>query len=555
MIAVCTLMSRVTGLARDMVMMQVFGAARINDAFQFAFQIPNLFRRLFAEGAMSAVFIPVFTATLEKEGRQSAWALLARTLALLATVLIVAVILAELVVLAAWFFLPGATTVGADPTAAAQPAARQLQLALTALMLPFMLTVCILALLSSVLNCVGSFVPGALAPLVLNVVMLIGVLLIGPLLSRDDLSVQIYGVAASVLVAGVIQLLLLVPALRANRVRIGWRFEPREAKVRRIIGLMGPVLLGQGVLVIGVFLDTFVCLLLTHNAGEPATGGFLGLSFTYPLEEGAVSVLTVAQRLYQFPLGVLAVSLAIAAFPTFSRLAARQDWTSWAEQVRGSLRLTIFVGLLAGAMMWLVSEPIVRLLFEYRRFDAEDTARAARILMFYGVGMWAFCAQHIVLRAFYSVSDVRTPLRISCVLVPLNLILSIVLVWFEPIREAAFAIASSITASISVAVGLIILQRSTNANILNRSGAVAIVKMLLAAGAGMASVWLLRPLLFAPRPVAPGLATDLLQRAVDVGGSLATGVLVCFAAAFLLGLPEPRQVLSRWHKRRDSETP
>lgn len=554
MIAVCTLMSRVTGLARDMVMMQVFGAARINDAFQFAFQIPNLFRRLFAEGAMSAVFIPVFTTTLEQEGRRSAWALLARTLALLATVLIIVVILGELVVLAAWFFLPGATTVATDPTATAQPAARQLQLALTALMLPFMLTICILALLSSVLNCVGSFVPGALAPLALNIVMLVGVLVIGPLLSRDDLSVQIYGVAASVLVAGVIQLLLLVPALRANRIRIGWRFDPREPKVRRIIALMGPVLLGQGVLVIGVFLDTFVCLLLTHNVGEPVTGRFLGLSFTYPLQEGAVSVLTVAQRLYQFPLGVLAVSLAIAAFPTFSRLAAREDWTSWAEQVRASLRLTIFVGLLAGAMMWLVSEPIVRLLFEYRRFDAEDTARAARVLMLYGVGMWAFCAQHIVLRAFYSISDVRTPLRISCVLVPLNLILSIVLVWFEPIREAAFAIASSFTASISVVVGLVFLQRRTNANILNRSGAVAIVKMLLAAGAAMASVWLVRPLLFAPRPGAPGLATDLLQRAVDVGGSLTTGVLVCFAAALLLGLPEPRQVLSRWRKRGTSIT-
>jgi putative peptidoglycan lipid II flippase len=175
--------------------------------------------------------------------------------------------------------------------------------------------------------------------------------------------------------------------------------------------------------------------------------------------------------------------------------------------------------------------------------------------MLYGVGMWAFCAQHIVLRAFYSISDVRTPLRISCVLVPFNLILSIALVWFEPIREAAFAIASSITASINVVVGLVILQRSTNVNILNRSGAVAIGKMLLAAGAAMASVWLVRPLLFALQSGAPGLATDLLQRAVDVGGSLATGVLVCFAAALLLGLPEPRLVLARWRKRRDSETP
>lgn len=565
-IAICTLLSRVAGMARDMALIQVFGAARVLDAFNYAFQIPNLFRRLFAEGAMSAVFVPVFSSTLEREGPQGAWALLGRTLALLTSVLVAVVVVLELVVLAVWLFVPLPDVARAD--AAGQPAARALLLALTAIMLPFMITICILALLSSILNVLGSFVPAALAPLVLNVGMIAGILLLGPALSRTRPEVQIFGVALSVLAGGALQLALLVPALRRRRVRVGWRFDPRHPTVRRMLALMAPVVLGQGVLLIGVFLDTQICWLLTHVKGEPATGRLFGLTFAYPLREGALSVLSVVQRLYQFPLGVLAISLAVAALPTFSRLAARGDWAAWSAEVRSSLRLVLFAGLIAGAMMALLAEPIVRLLFEYRRFDSADTGRAARVLACYGAGMWAFCVQHIVLRGYYSVGDVRTPLKISCVLLPLNLLLSFVLVWLEPVREAAFGLSAALTGSLNVIVGLALLERRTGARLVDRSVVTAGVRMLVAAALSVALVWVVRPWVFGSAACSQLVATvgawvgggeagagasalglEVARRCIDAGGSLLTGLAAYFAVARILGLQEPGLVLARWAAR------
>ena len=166
LIALCTLISRITGLARDILLAQAFGLGWVQDAFAYAFQVPNLFRRLFGEGAMAPVFVPTFTKTLETEGRDAAWKLLARTLALMTLALSATVVVLWLVIAVVWYFLP------VDP---AQAAARELLLSLTALMLPFMLTICLVALLSAILNCVGSFGPAALAPVLLNLTMIAGI--------------------------------------------------------------------------------------------------------------------------------------------------------------------------------------------------------------------------------------------------------------------------------------------------------------------------------------------------------------------------------------------
>ncbi|MCA9269389.1 MAG: murein biosynthesis integral membrane protein MurJ, partial [Planctomycetales bacterium] len=409
-VAICTLASRVTGLARDMLMTQVFAITWVYDAFNYAFLIPNLFRRLFGEGALSAAFVPTFTHALEREGRESAWRMLARTLALLTVALSVVVILIEAIVLA------GALTATAENTART--------LKLTAIMTPFMLTICVVALFSSILNCLGSFVPAALTPLLLNIGMIVGVLWSGQI-NADDPQRRVVIVAISVIVAGVIQILVLIPALRRRGAPLGWRWEPGDPQVRRMLALMAPIAVGQGVLLLSTFLDAQLCLLLTRAAEGSAQASFLGVAFQYPLEPGALSALSVAQRLYQFPLGVLGISLAVSVLPALTRQVAREDWQSWREQSRASFRMAVFLGLLSGALMVALSEPIVRMLFEYRRFAASDTARVAPVLAWYGVGMWAFCSNHIVLRMFYSLGDVRTPLRISCALVPFNLALSV----------------------------------------------------------------------------------------------------------------------------------
>lgn len=533
LIAGCTLTSRVTGLIRDMLLVHTFGATWALDAFFYGFQFPNLFRRLFGEGALAAVFVPTFTRTLETEGRPSAWKLLARTLALLSVTIVVVILVIEAILLAIWLLSPGGT-------------ARQIILAVTALMLPFMLTICVVALFSSILNCVGSFVPAALTPVVLNLVMIAGIVWLAPAIGGDDPQRQIFGVAISVLVAGGLQLVLLTPVLRGHGVALGWSLQPRDPHVREMSRKMMPVLFGQGVLVFGIFLDAQICALLTHVESGSATGTLFGLSFAYPLKEGALSALTVAQRLYQFPLGVLGISLAVAALPTFSRLATHADWPGWTREVTRSLRLAVFVGLLTGGLMVVLAEPIVQLLFEYRKFDPTATARAARVLMFYGFGMWAFCVQHIVLRGFYSVGDVRTPVKISCVFVPVNLVISLVLIWFDNVREAAFAISTSITSTLTVVVGMVLLQRRSGARLAGGATARAAAKML---GAALVSVlatsWLRQQWLPA---LTSAIETTVLRRAVDTLGALALGCVLFLALGALLGLPEPRLLL-RYRRR------
>lgn len=541
LIALCTLLSRITGLARDILLARAFGLAWVQDAWIYAFQFPNLFRRLFGEGAMAAAFVPTFTRTLEAEGRPAAWQLLARTLALMTVVLTIVILLIAAIIALIWFWSTGPGEV---------LAARRLLLSLTALMLPFMLTICILALLSSILNCVGSFVPAALAPVVLNLCMIAGIAWLAPALHPEDDQRQVRVIALTVVGAGILQLLLILPILRAHGVQLGWRLEFRDPGVQRMLRLLVPVLLGQGVLVFGVFLDAQVCVLLTHKAGTPDTAHVLGLAFAYPLEEGALSAVTYAQRLYQFPLGVLVISLSTAALPTFTRLATREDWPTWSRHVQQSLRLAVFEGALAGAMMIVMPDAIVRLLFERGDFTAADTERTARVLVLYGFGLWAFCAQHLVVRAFYSRHDVRTPLLISVVLLPLNVLLNLTLVWFDGLREAAFALSSGITATLAVVSSALILHRRVTARVIDGVLLLGIAKTLAAAVLAGGAVVLLRdPWQRVVDQVPPGL----LANSVETLGLLALGTVTFLVAAALLRLPEVRLILA--HRATDPGAP
>jgi putative peptidoglycan lipid II flippase len=406
-----------------------------------------------------------------------------------------------------------------------------------------MLTICVVALFSSILNCVGSFVPAALTPVVLNLAMIGGIIWLGPLVGGDDPGGQVFGVAISVLIAGVLQLVLLLPVLRSNGVEVGWSLQPRDPHVRAMARNMVPILIGQGVLLFGTFFDAQICTLFSRVEGGSATGTLLGISFTYPLHEGALSSLTVAQRLYQFPLGVLGISLAVAALPTLSRLATRSEWPGWTREVVRSLRLATFIGLLTGGLMIVLAEPIVRLLFEYGKFDAGDTTRAARVLVFYGVGMWAFCSWHIVLRGFYSIGDVRTPVKISCIFVPVNLALSLVLIWFDAVREAAFAISTSATSTLSVIVGLVLLRQRSPVRLIEASALGALARMVIAAGVGALLVYWLR------QQWLPALCdtvqTTVLQRAIDTLGALTLGCCLVTLLATLLRLPEVGMLLRR----------
>ncbi|HPF38124.1 MAG TPA: murein biosynthesis integral membrane protein MurJ [Phycisphaerae bacterium] len=470
-LAICTLCSRVTGLVRDMVMNRVFGQGWVQDAFNYGFIIPNLFRRLFGEGALSAVFVPVFTRVLDQEGRPAAWVLLGRITGLMALALSVVVLVLEGVAFAI-------ATFSTDVS--------HLHLGLTAVMAPFMMGVCVVALFSSILNCVHHFTVPALLPIVLNGMIVVGAVVVGPMLG-DKLEEQVYGVGYCVLAASVIQLAMILPVLRRHGVRFRLSLDRSHPDVRKILSMFIPVVLGQGVLLFNAFFDTQICTSLTRAPNGAATFSFMGREVAYPLESGALSAMNNAARLYQFPLGVLAISLATAAFPMFSLFASRKDFEGLRRSVAHALRLAIFVGAPSGLMLIILGRPIVSLLFEGGRFDAADTQRAADILVWYGAGMTAYCCQHILLRGFYSLGDVITPMKVSCVLVVVNLITTMSLIWF--VQERIFGISTALVSFLHVCATVYLLRARLGGRMGARKIAASAARTVIATAAAGVSAW------------------------------------------------------------------
>ncbi len=530
LIAVCTLGSRVTGLVRTMVVNHIFGQGWVQDAFHYGFLIPNLFRRLFGEGALSAVFVPVFTDVLTEQGRARAWTLLGRVAGLMVLVLTALLCLVELGSLAVWAFTDGGPM-------------RNLQVNLTAIMAPFMVGICLLALFSSMLNCLRHFTVPALLPIVLNIFIITGALLVGPMLG-DKLEQQVYGLGLCVIVASVVQLLLILPVLRRHGVHFKLSLNRDDPDLRRILRLFLPVLLGQGVLLFNVFFDAQICTLLTCGPGDPATFTLLGTTAAYPLAEGALSAVTNAQRLYQFPLGVLAISLATAALPTFSQYATDKDIGGLRSAVAQSLRLSVFVGLPSGLMPIILGRPIITLPFEHGRFGPHETARAADVLRWYGLGLTAFCCQHILLRGFYSLKDTITPMKISCWLVALNIAMNLALIW--TIREQAFGISTAITATLHVCICVWLLRRKLQGRIGATAITVSIIKTIVATTAASAAAWFVHNWIAGGAAERIGLdPAGLGHKTAAVFVPLAAAIAAFFIATLVLRMPEPRWLLAR----------
>ncbi|MDX2199996.1 MAG: murein biosynthesis integral membrane protein MurJ [Phycisphaerae bacterium] len=556
----CTLLSRITGFARDVLLTTTFGLQSITDAFWFAFTVPNLLRRLFAEGAIAAVFVPPFSRLLAKDDLAGAERLLARATALQTVSLTIIVLLIELLIWAiAVFGAPAAPPGATSQNAATLLNERGLMLTLTAIMQPYTIAVCVVALLASILNCLGSFAPAALTSAILNVVMLVA-LLIGRALQWPTAQ-QAIAVAISVVIAGVVQFVFLLFFLSGRRVRLGWEWNTTDPEVRGLLATFVPVVFGQGALMLGTFIDNLICWAFRGSAASGSTGTLFGWTFRYPLDEGAIATLNIAQRLYQFPLGVAAIALGTAALPMLSRLIATEDWAGWNRQMRLALRLALYVGLLAGTLLVAMPASFVRLLFEYGRVGPEGTARAAPVLAAYGWGMWAFCVQHIVLRGFYSRGDTTTPLRLSAFLVPLNVAISFVLIWHPAIREAAFGWSTAITSTLSVFVGLWLLNRPRAANALRGEADGALVDgALLSATVRMfaisvASAWLLMWL--APWLLRTGRGLGIGEvgaRALETFGGITIGTLVFLIVGAIVRLPEPRMVIATALRQRRSAT-
>jgi len=432
LLTVLTAVSRVTGLLRDAVLSRVFGAGAVTDAFFFAFIIPNLFRRLFGEGALSAAFLPVY-ARLDRDDPVIARRLASLLIALLVVSLGLTVLLIELLLL---------VLLRVRPDEAALP------IRLTMIMLPYMPMVCVVALLGAMLQVRGRFGPAATAPVVLNL-LIIGAALWGAFFRPDEIERQVVVVSCSVLLAGMIQIFWCLRALGGGKIFTRDR-AGAGAPLRRVLRQAGPMIVGLGVLQLNTLLDGFI-------ASYPTVVGDTIFGVAYPLTEGAMASVSFAQRLYQFPLGVFGIAVATAIFPLLARQA--DDAEGFAQILRQGLRLVVYIGLPASAGLILVRHELAVVILRGGDFTDAHAARVANVLLGYAPAIWAYSMTHVLARAFYAQGDAMTPVRVACGVVALNLVLNLLLIW--PLAEAGLAWSTAICAVVQCVLLLVLLARRT----------------------------------------------------------------------------------------------
>lgn len=446
-VSVLTLLSRVTGLARDAALSRVFGVGVVSDAFAFAFMVPNLFRRLFGEGALTSSFLPVYSRLEDSQpavARHVARLVLSRTAIFLSVVCLIG----EGVLIAAW---PDSGVASA-----------LLSAKLVAVLLPYMPLVCLVALIGAVLQVHGRFGPTAAAPVILNVAIVLSAVGLAPSAARWiglrelEPSSHIVWVASSVLVAGVLQLGWSLLALRAVRLHGSLAMPPgsdesARMNFRTVILQAVPMAIGLGVLQVNTFIDGLI-------ASYPTIIGPTIAGVAYPLDEGAMASLSFAQRLYEFPLGVFGISVATAIFPQLAREA--NNLAAFHASVARALRLVAFIGLPASVGLMLVRTQLTAVVFQGESFTAEDTARVATILLAYAPAIWAYSANHLLTRAFYARGESMTPIKIAAAMVVLNFLLNITLIW-TPLRTAGLALSTALCAAIQMMILMRMLSRRT----------------------------------------------------------------------------------------------
>jgi putative peptidoglycan lipid II flippase len=416
--AAATLTSRVLGMVREMVYYHFMGIGWVNDAFQYAFTIPNLFRRLLGEGALTAAFIPIFKEKEKTHGEVEMWRAanaVISGLIIAATVIIAVVMLGISIALDVHQFSES----------------RELTLRLLRVMFPYMLLVCLTAAMMGMLNARGHFFIPAMGATMLNVVMISSVYFLAPHMG-SHLHEQVFALAIGVLAAGVAQAAFQLPTLWHDGFRYRWVSPWQNETVQRVVRQMIPGTIGVAAFQINVALVQGVAL-------------FVGA--------GIVSSYNGAVRLMELPQGIFGISLATYLLPTLSGLAADKNYPEFRTTLRHGLASLIFLNLIASVLLVVLAEPIVRLLFEHGdKFTAVSTQRVSFALMCLAPGLVAFSTVNILARAFYALGDTQTPMKISLVCLAINFTAACLLI--KPLHEGGPGIANTFTSLINV--GLLI---------------------------------------------------------------------------------------------------
>lgn len=498
-------LGRLFGFARDAMIAHVFGATMAADAFFVAFAIPNLVRRLGGEGALSAAMVPIVTASLRKEGPHGLPHLANGLFAAVAVILLllsgVGMLIAPWLVRA---MVPGFWTT---------PEKLHLTVALTRLMLPFLVFMGLTAVSMGLLNALGHFAVPALAPTFMNIVMIAGILLVSP-----HLETPIYGLAAAVVVGGALQWLGQMPVLLRRCVPRRWVWDWRHPELARIIWLTLPSLFGLAVADVNSLVGQWLACFLA---------------------DGSVSYLYYGNRLVEFPLGIFGAALSVAALPVLSSHATQRDLKALTQSVAFAIRLLLFLTLPATCALIVLRVPIVTILFERGEFTRQATEGTAVALLYYGMGLCAYAGLKVVVPAFYALQDTRSPVRIGLYTILLNLLLSLALM--GPLAHGGLALATSLAAFVNLGLLGLGLRRHLG-QIQGRAMLRSAAKMGLASLATAALTgWLAELMLL---PTVSGKAQAAL-----LGGIVLTGI-VCYSGLTLLLRSEEAVFLLKLAQRR-----
>jgi len=413
-VSAMTMLSRVLGLVRDMVLLNVFGAGKDFDTFVVAFRIPNFFRRLFAEGAFSQAFIPVLTEYKTTKLHAEVQILISRVFGCLLMVMslltLISMIIAPVIL---YVYAPGFHN---------DPAKFDLAVDMFRLTIPYLMFMSLTAFASSILNSYGSFASPAFSPVLLNVAMIAGAWWLAPHMAQP-----IMALGWAVVAAGVLQLAIQIPELWNKKLLIPPKVDFKHEGVDRILKLMLPALFGVSVTQINLLLNT------------------IWASF---MQDGSVSWLYSAERMTELPLGLIGVAIGTVILPSLSVSKAEQDQAKFRRMLDWAARVIVLVGVPASIALFMLSTPIIQALFQHGAFDARDTQMTAMALQCMSGGVLAFMLIKVFAPGFYAIQDTKTPVRVGLMAVAANAILNIIFIGIFKLidwqaEHMALAIASS----------------------------------------------------------------------------------------------------------------
>ncbi|MDR1479246.1 MAG: murein biosynthesis integral membrane protein MurJ [Planctomycetaceae bacterium] len=430
-----TMVSRLLGMLRDVATAATLGMSvgGVMDSFVVAFRLPDMARKLFGDGTMGVSFIPVF-GKIWREDRTKAWNLLSATLGVVFIFLTVFVVIGEILCFIGFSIFPADSKV-------------YLISHLIALMLPYLILICMAAIASATLQTLGKFSIPAMLPSILNIIWLLGILVIAPIYSADPTK-QCYILTSCILIAGVIQLFIHYPLLYHFGFRFNFGSRDVRADLHCIFKEFFPQLFGLMSLQINILFAIGIAWLLSGQAGE--TIRWLGGAAYYPLRVGATSSIYYSERIFDFPQGLIGLAVTTVIYPLLSRHAAVRDFRMFREDLSIGVRILFAFSLPSVAGLMIMSERISHLLFQRGMFTPDDMFRTADMIFWFGTGVWAFCLMPVVVRAFYLLDDIWTPFRVGVIGVAMNLILDLILVW--KLHEQAFAIAASVSTGVQMII-------------------------------------------------------------------------------------------------------